>query len=231
MCGRYTNTRGPEEIGEHFGVKVGGSEGTGRYNVAPTEEVLAIVRRKEEPEARLLRWGLVPHWMNDTKRAYKMINVRVEGIPRNPTYSELVSRSSRRALQVADGWYEWLKPEKRAEPRQPFRFQVDGGSLFAFAALWTVTKTPDGEWLASVALITCDAKPNRIAGAIHDRMPAVLADRDAQQAWLDPGVSGEDALSLCAALPSERTSATPANPAVNSVNAEEGPELLVAPGS
>jgi putative SOS response-associated peptidase YedK len=230
MCGRYTNTRGPEEIGEHFGLRIPESVGTGRYNVAPTEEVLAIVAPRGEPEARLLRWGLVPQWsVERNKNAYKMINARLESATSNPTYRRLVSRASRRALQVADGWYEWLKPEKPREPRQPFHFRVDGGALFAFAALWTPTKISDDEWLSSVTLFTCDASTNEVARAIHDRMPVVLADRDAQRAWLDPSVGTEEALSLCGPLPAARTTAVPANPAVNSVEAEEGPQLLVAP--
>ena len=44
MCGRYTNTAGPEELNDRFRVPIAGAEGTRRYNVAPTEEVLAIVR-------------------------------------------------------------------------------------------------------------------------------------------------------------------------------------------
>jgi putative SOS response-associated peptidase YedK len=230
MCGRYTNTRGPEEIERHFGLRVPGSGGTHRYNVAPTEEVLAIVSRHGEREIREMRWGLVPQWSRERRgSAYKMINVRVEGAARNATYGRLLARADRRALQLADGWYEWLKPEKPREPRQPFRFQVDGGALFAFAAIWTPTKVSDDEWLSSVALFTCDASPNRMAASIHDRMPVVLADRDAQEAWLDPGVGTEEALSLCGPLPEERTAVLPANPAVNSVEAPEGPELLVAP--
>jgi putative SOS response-associated peptidase YedK len=43
MCGRYTNTKGPAEIDEHFGVPIKTSEGTRRYNIAPSEGVLAIV--------------------------------------------------------------------------------------------------------------------------------------------------------------------------------------------
>jgi putative SOS response-associated peptidase YedK len=230
MCGRYTNTRGPEEIERQFGLRVPGSEGTHRYNIAPTEEVLAIVSRRGERELREMRWGLVPQWSRERKgNAYKMINVRVEGAPRNPTYGRLLARADRRALQLADGWYEWLKPERPREPRQPFRFQVDGGALFAFAAIWTPTKVSEEEWLSSVALFTCDASPNRLAASIHDRMPVVLADRDAQEAWLDPAVDTEEALSLCGPLPEERTSVLPANPAVNSVEAPEGPDLLVAP--
>ena len=141
-------------------------------------------------------------------------------------------KSSRRALQLADGYFEWLKPEKRSEPRQPFYFQVDGGVPFAFAALWTPAKI-EGEWIHSITLLTCDSAPNRIAAPIHDRMPVILADRDAQQAWLDPALGAEEALSVCGALPTERLSAHAANPAVNKAGdlGAEGPELLVAPGS
>ena len=42
-----------------------------------------------------------------------------------------------RCLVVTDGFYEWQSPEDRRQPRQPFRFTVDGGAPFAFAGLWT----------------------------------------------------------------------------------------------
>jgi putative SOS response-associated peptidase YedK len=61
-------------------------------------------------------------------------------------------------------------------------------------------------------------------------MPVILADDDAQRAWLDSSLDADEALALCGALPSERLSAHPANPAVNNVRtAVDGPELLVAP--
>jgi putative SOS response-associated peptidase YedK len=231
VCGRYTNTAGPEELNDRFRVPIGTAEGTRRYNIAPTEEVLAVVAPKGGQEARLLRWGLVPSWATELKGSAKMINARMETVATRPAYRRLIPTASRRALQLADGWFEWLKPEKRSEPRQPFFFQVDGGIPFAFAALWTPAKV-DGEWIASVALLTCDAAPNRVAAAIHDRMPVILADRDAQQAWLDPALGAEEALELCGALPGARLSARPANPLVNKAGEEEleGPELLVAPG-
>ncbi len=84
--------------------------------------------------------------------------------------------------------------------------------------------------MVSCALLTCDASPNRVAAAIHARMPVVLADREAQLAWLDPRLDAREALSLCGALPASRVSARPANPAVNKVvEGVEGPELLSAP--
>jgi putative SOS response-associated peptidase YedK len=229
MCGRYTNTAGVQELNDRFKVPIPGDAGTRRYNVAPTEEVLAIVSPKSEPEARLLRWGLIPPWAEDLKGAYKMINAKLETVASRPAYRALVPNGARRALQIADGYYEWLKPERRGEPRQPFLFRVDGGIPFAFAALWTPAKV-QGKWVHSVVLLTCDAAPNRVAAAIHERMPVLLADRAAQLAWLDHRLDAEEALALCGALPASRLSAAPANPALNKPGeAEEGPELLRAP--
>jgi len=230
MCGRYTNTAGVEELNARFRVPISSEEGTRRFNIAPTEEVLAIVAPKGEREARLLRWGLIPPWAEDLKGQALMINARMETVASKPAFRALIPKASRRALQLADGYFEWLKPEKRSEPRQPFYFQVDHGVPFAFAALWTPARIGE-EWIQSVTLLTCDAAPNRVAAAIHDRMPVILADRDAQQAWLDPVLATEEALELCGALPTERLTARAANPAVNKAGDldAEGPELLVAP--
>jgi putative SOS response-associated peptidase YedK len=228
MCGRYTNTAGPEELNERFRVPIDAGEGTRRFNVAPTEQVLAIVADEGERRSELMRWGLVPSWSTEIKGPL-MINARIETVTEKAAYRRLIPRGSRRALQIADGYYEWLKPEHRSQPRQPFHFQVDGGVPFAFAALWTPAKV-DGDWLHSISLLTCDSAPNRVAAAIHDRMPVILADEDAQRAWLDPALGAEEALALCGALPAERLTAHAANPAVNNVHtAVEGPELLVAP--
>ena len=114
MCGRYTNTAGVEELNDRFNVPIPGPAGTHRFNIAPTEEVLAIVAPKGEPEARLLRWGLIPTWAQDLKSAAKMINARIETVTTRPAYRKLIPRGSRRALQLADGYFEWLKPEQRA---------------------------------------------------------------------------------------------------------------------
>jgi putative SOS response-associated peptidase YedK len=229
MCGRYTNTAGVQELNERFKLPFPGDVGTARFNIAPTEEVLAIVAPKGEREPRILRWGLIPPWASDLKDAYKMINARIETVTSRAAYRGLIERGSRRALQIADGYYEWLKPEQRGQPRQPFLFRVDGGVPFAFAALWTPAKI-DGEWIESVVLLTCDSAPNRVAAAIHDRMPVMLADRQSQDAWLDHSLGAAEALEVCGALAESRLSGAPANPALNKAgDAPEGPELLLAP--
>lgn len=227
MCGRYTNTVGPEELNERFGVPMLGGQGTHRYNIAPTEQVLGIVAPDGAPEARMLRWGLIPHWAKDLRTGNKMINARMETVASSSAYGPLIAKGSRRALQIADGYYEWLKAEHRGQPRQPFLFRVDGGVPFAFAALWTPARV-QGEHVESVVLLTCDSSTNRVAAAVHDRMPVILADAAAQQAWLNPGLDAQDVLALCGPLPQQRLSASPASLAVNKAGVE-GPEMIVAP--
>jgi putative SOS response-associated peptidase YedK len=231
MCGRYTNTAGADELNERLRIPIPTSEGTRRYNIAPTEQVLAIVASHGEPQARSLRWGLIPPWASDLKIGAKMINVRMESAAEKAPFSTLISRASRRALQIADGYFEWLAPEhdRRGEPRQPFYFQLQGGEIFAFAALWTPAKI-GGEWIHSVALLTCEASANPLAAAIHDRMPVILSGEEAWRAWLDPALDAQDVLELCKALPAELMTARPANPALNHPEPErEGPALLLAP--
>ena len=235
MCGRYTNTAGAEEISGRFGVELPDARGTRRYNIAPTQEVLAILKRAGTRQAQLMRWGLLPPWLlratehGERARRYSLINARVETVRTSRTYGPLLADPTRRALQVADGWYEWLHAERPGQPKQPFRFTVDEGQPFAFAALWCAARSAHGEELHSISLLTCASDGNALAYAVHPRMPVVLADPDAQEAWLDPSLPGEQALALCVTLPAERTHAAPANPAVGSTRAAEGPELLRAP--
>ena len=231
MCGRYTNTAGVAELSEGLRLPIPSREGTRRFNIAPTENVLAVIAPHGEPEAQVLRWGLIPPWAKDLKGGAKLINARMESVATKAPFRDLIPRAERRALQVADGYFEWLAPEhqRRGEPRQPFYFQVDGGALFAFAALWTQAKIA-GEWIHSVSTLTCPAAPNRVAAAVHDRMPVILADEEARRAWLDPSLDTDDALALCEPLPANRLTARPANPAVNKPDPDnEGPQLLRAP--
>ena len=51
-----------------------------RYNIAPSQNVLAIV---QGGEAALLQWGLIPSWSNEAKGS---INARSETIEVKPSY-------------------------------------------------------------------------------------------------------------------------------------------------
>lgn len=232
MCGRYTMTTSDERrLGSRFQISLDDleGEGLGRYNVAPTQEVLTVNDAGEsgEREAVVARWGLVPVWAKDLKAGYKMINARSEGLLKSRAYGPLVKKKRHRCLILADGFYEWMKAENPKEPRQPVRFTVDGGEPFAFAGL-TTTREWEGEDLTSCTIVTTSA--NDVVGRVHDRMPVILPGPEVEEAWLAGGLSPEEAVSLCRPLDPTRMEAKPANPSINKVGGtKEGPAMLEAP--
>ena len=181
-----------------------------------------------EPQARPMRWGLIPPWAKDAKIAYKMINARAETVEEKSAYKRLIATAERRALLLADGFYEWLRPEDRKQPRVPFRFTLADGEPFAFAGLWTPGKV-EGEPIESATIVTTSA--NALVAAIHDRMPVILAGPDAERAWLSPELDAAAAKALCVPLEASAMRVAPANPLVNKVGGDvhEGPVLLEAP--
>jgi putative SOS response-associated peptidase YedK len=247
MCGRFTvTTKNTKKVADRFEVELGKALGSGglesaggRFNVAPTQEVLTVRSSPEEEEAaagereaRLMRWGLVPRWAKDLKVGYRMINAKTERLLESRAYAPLVGKFRHRCLIVADGFYEWMKAEDPKQPRQPWRFTVDGGELFAFAGIctrkeWEGEEAEDG-WLYSCTIITTE--PNEVVAKVHDRMPVVLPGADAEAAWLSPSLAADDAVAMCVPLDAGRMEGAPANPKLNKVGKGiEGPELLVVP--
>ena len=220
--------------------------GMGRFNVAPTQEIL-VVRSSPDPEeaaggereARLMRWGLVPVWAKDLKVGYRMINAKAENLSSSKAYAPLVGKFRHRCLILADGFYEWMRAEDPKQPRQPWRFTVDGGEPFAFAGLCTRKEWADDSdrgvgsdgYLYSATIVT--TTPNEVVKPVHNRMPAILPSSEAEAAWLDPELSADDAISMLGPLDPRRMAGAPANPALNKVGKGmvEGPELLVPPPS
>ena len=203
MCGRYTNTRGPEElgrqIGDQLGMRIRESAGARRYNVAPTEDVLSIVASDGAPRTRMLRWGLVPASATTVKTERPWINAKVETLRSKSSYFGVKVEAAHRALIVADGFFEWPaiedKDVKRKLKPPPLYFQVHGGRVFCFAGLWVTARHIEGGPVASATIITCDGRSNRVVGPVHYRMPVILADPELWRAWLDPSVSAGRALS------------------------------------
>jgi putative SOS response-associated peptidase YedK len=220
MCGRYTlTTPGGRALTGRFAVDDTFEPATlERFNVCPTEPI-AIVSADEDGGrlAQTVRWGLVPPWARELGKGFQPINARAETAADKPPFAELMARPERHCLVLADGWYEWLKSEKKGGARLPFRYTVDGGEPFAFAGLWGRRRV-GGELVLSACILTCAA--NAVCAPVHDRMPVVLAGPDEEAAWL-----AGDADGLLAPLDAERTAVAPANPAVNKAGVE-GAELL-----
>ena len=225
MCGRYRLAKDWSEIERRFGATLANrlQPLEPRYNIAPTDEVVAIRRRRDSdvPEAGLLRWGLIPHWATDTRSGAKMINAKEETLLERPAFRSLVE--SHRCSIPAEGFYEWRKADSRRP--QPFDLTLKEPGLFAFAGLWAARRDEQtGDWLRSCTIIT--TRPNELVATLHDRMPVILP-RDGEVEWLDPDLSVEQAMSLLEPYPSQRMQVRPVSSLVNSVQ-NDGPELLIS---
>jgi putative SOS response-associated peptidase YedK len=225
MCGRYTlATPDPADIRARFpiGEEI---EIRRRYNVAPSDEVLAVTTDREgAPRGELLRWGFVPSWARSPDTGLKMINARVETAPQSPAFARAFERY--RCLIIADGFYEWQAAATgRRALKQPFHITRDGGRLFAFAGLWSVWHGPDDQKLRSCTILTTAA--NSAIAPLHDRMPVILSPEHERE-WLDPSTPRVRTARLLAGLPHSETALAPVGTAVNDAR-YDGPDCLMPP--
>ncbi len=201
MCGRYSlatpaqnDLRSRFLLGESLEVRQ-------RFNVAPGDDVVTVTTSHEgEPRGELLRWGLVPFWAKDPKVGYKMINARSETVAEKPAFRDALK--TRRCLVIADGFYEW-QPRASGKRKQPFHITRADGAPFAFAGLWASWHGDGDQAIRSCTIITTQA--NAKIADIHDRMPVILPDTAAEEAWLDHGTPAPLLQELLAPLPVDLT--------------------------
>jgi putative SOS response-associated peptidase YedK len=178
MCGRYTVAR-IDRLVAAFPRYRFPADARPRYNIAPTDPVLAL-RNDGGDAVEWLRWGLVPSWLKEEESSGPpLINARLETLTDRPAWKRPLRE--RRCLIFADGFYEW---RRQGAARHPYHFSLAGGRPFAFAGLWDRRFTRGGPPLESCAIVT--GPPNEAVAPIHDRMPVILAP-DSYGEWLHPG--------------------------------------------
>ena len=107
MCGRVIQSSGPLRYAIVDGLNVRDSRVHNyppRWNAAPSQELLVIRRNHQTGEVSLdpLRWGLIPHWANDRKIAWRCINARGESVKTTPAFRD--AYAARRCLVPADAF-------------------------------------------------------------------------------------------------------------------------------
>lgn len=178
MCGRFAlsaKTSDIEKLVNKNPIKLNISP---RYNIAPTQSVLAITS-KDPDNFTFTRWGLIPYWAKDMTIGSSLINARAETLEEKPSFRN--SFKKKRCLIFADGYYEW-KALKGSKIKVPYFVSNNGGQPFAFAALWDSWKNPEGEIIESATIIT--TSPKSKLSEIHHRMPVML-DKNNYDLWLD----------------------------------------------
>lgn len=174
MCGRFTLRSAPDTLATQFDIDACEPYGP-RYNIAPTQPVLAVMGADDRRVGHFLRWGLVPSWAKDPRIGSRMINARAETVAEKPSFRAAFRR--RRCLIPADGYYEWAAT---SAGKQPWFIHRPDDACFAFAGLWERWEH-DGTVIESCAIVTCAA--NARLAAVHDRMPVVIAPADYTE-WL-----------------------------------------------
>jgi putative SOS response-associated peptidase YedK len=176
MCGRYAQRTDAKKLAKEFKVAEVPSVEP-RYNIAPTQEILAVSETDDGREMRFFKWGLVPSWAKDTSMGARLINARSETVAEKPAFRQAFKQ--RRCIIPADGFYEWQRAEGR---KQPFFFRMRDERLFGFAGLWERWEGEGGEVVNSCAILTTEA--NEVLRPVHDRMPVILHPED-YELWLD----------------------------------------------
>ena len=201
MCGRFT-------LHSRDRIKLKGSQALdlpfeARYNIAPSQKILAIADYGSGPEVRSLVWGLIPSWSTDGKG---FINARSETLEDKPSFSESFQR--RRCLIPADGFFEWRNVGRS---KQPYYFQLIDESQFALAGIWDQWRNAQSS-ITSCAIITTAA--NELVEPLHDRMPAILKP-DSYDVWLDPKTDHAVLEKLLTPFPASKMKSQPVSRAVN----------------
>lgn len=192
-----------------------------RYNIPPGGRIPAVRARSDSSRELIsLHWGLTPSWARDRTDPPPATNARSETLGEKPTFRDAVR--TRRCLIPASGFYEW-KVFGRA--RQPWLFRLLDERPFAFAGLSETWLAPDGTVHESCALVT--TAPNAVMEPVHHRMPVLLAEPAAWDAWLDLRITSLDTLApLFRPFPAARMTALEVGPRVNNTR-DDSPDCLI----
>ena len=219
MCGRFSLGADATALAAQFDLfEV--PPWTPRYNVAPTQEVLVVVKDPTgaQRQARRYRWGLIPSWAKDSAIGNQLINAKAETAATKPAFR--VAFRKRRCLILADGFYEW---KKEGRHKQPYCIRLREGRPFAFAGLWEHWEGPEGKAIDSCTILT--ASPNEVLRPLHHRMAVILPSSE-YDLWLDPSVHEVERLQpLLRPYPAEEMTAYPVSTRVNNP-ANDSPTLL-----
>jgi putative SOS response-associated peptidase YedK len=199
MCGRFTLILSWPEIHELMEGFVSSlspdcipqiSDAPPRYNIAPTQPVLVLKRTGGDVVPELMRWGLVPEWVEDPGDFPLIINARAETLADKASFKNALK--NRRCIIPASGYYEWQKDDQGQ--KIPVYITQKDGNPFLMAGLHSTWVGPDGEEVDTNAIITVaaadDLKP------VHSRTPAIL-EGDTVAEWLDTAnITAPTALTL-----------------------------------
>jgi len=175
MCGRKTLSKDIASIIEEMDIKEWEAHDyKPNYNIAPTD-FSPVVIKDGKIKTKMMRWGLVPAWSKNEQIGSKMINARLETVLEKPSFSSLVH--NQRCIVLADGYYEWAKPNN-----QPYYIKHVRNNVLPLAGLWTKWEDTNSNDLFTYTILT--TAPLDKISHIHNRMPVILNSQTKEE-WLN----------------------------------------------
>ncbi len=193
MCYYISIIKSKVELEMRFDVKLPDNISP-KYKISAFDKepkILSILN--ESPDrADFYLWGLIPRWIKNQKDAEKIrlktVNARAETIFEKVSYKESILK--RRALIIADGFFEW---HDENGIKIPYHIKFKDGRAFAMAAIWDEWKNPaNGKTIKSLSLLTY--KANSLLSEIHNtkkRMPIILPE-EIEKEWIRENLSPQD---------------------------------------
>jgi len=190
-----------------------------RFNIAPSQPVLAITNGQHGFHVNHFQWGLIPGWLKNPAPGQAMINARSETAATKPAFKNAFRY--RRCLIPANGFYEWKSAGNRS--KQAMCVRLNDEPLFAMAGIWEQWQSPDGTELETCAVLTTAA--NGLLETIHPRMPVILRP-DQFDRWLSSDTTPLPQLArLLQTFPAEEMQVFPVSSYVNKV-VHDSPECI-----
>ncbi|MBS7699247.1 MULTISPECIES: SOS response-associated peptidase [unclassified Chelatococcus] len=183
MCGRIIQASEPELLA--LGILNAVVDGTSsrvkpRYNGAPGQPLWVVRENPQTGERRLdlLRWGLIPSWLQDPAGGRRPINAKAETVHSLTSFRAAFAR--RRCLVPVDGFFEWQAiPGMRT--KQPHVIAMRDSAPFALAGIWENWRHPTNGWMRTFCVLTTEA--NACINRIHHRMPVIIGP-EGYDRWL-----------------------------------------------
>lgn len=152
-----------------------------------------VITAGDPDHVRLMHCGLVPLQMKDQAgflKQYSTYNAKSEEIFAKRTFAR-AAKEGRRCLIPVTGFFEWMHVGKK---KYPHFIRKRGGGIFHLGGLY------EGD---TYTILTTAA--NARLALIHNskqRMPVIVPEGQ-ERYWLDPLLTQEEVLALCAPAPDD----------------------------
>lgn len=236
MCYHKSLTAKYEKLAEYYGVDPSGEvaeQYTPRYHENGFDfHDGPVVTAGKPNEIQLFHWGLVPFWTKDETSAMRMrvstLNCISEEMFDKPSFRD-AAREGKRCLIPCTGFMEWKWLDEKGKSKIPHFIRVRDQEIFSIAGLYARWKNPQNDrYYYSYTVLTTAA--NAMMEKIHNtkkRMPVIIP-RQYERDWLNPNLTREDVLALCAPFDTNQMSAYTISKLITKKGADTNvPEVLV----